>query len=259
MPANLALDSKGDLYVLDGGNERVQVYDPSGKFISMWGSQGSGDGQFNLLVHEDFTYTVGGILLDKTDHVYVGDGLNARIQVFDSRGNFLMKWGSYGLKDGQFLRVLDLAMDAQGYIYVVDDHRNDIQKFDPQGKFIMKFAEPGTGDGQLSNTGGITVGADGNLYIADYGNNRVEVFSTAGKYLRQWPTPVPKVADIAIDANGNIFTTHEFGQIVEYDSTGKPISVMNNLGLDSPGGIVINSNGLIYVADNKGIEVLREK
>ena len=182
-----------------------------------------------------------------------------RVQEFDSRGNFLMKWGSIGPKDGQFLRVLDLAMDAQGYIYVVDDHSDDIQKFDPQGKFIIKFGEDGTGDGQLKNTGGITIGPDGNLYIADYGNNRVEVFSADGKYLRQWPTPVEKVADIAIDSKGNIFTTHELGDIVEYNPNGKPISVMGNLGLDGAGGIVISSNDLIYVADNNGIEVLREK
>ena len=100
MPANLALDSKGDLYVLDGGADRVQVFDPSGKFISMWGSQGSGDGQFSLLVHEDSTYTIGGIVLDKNNNLYIGDGLNTRIQEFDSRGNFLMKWGSVGPNDG---------------------------------------------------------------------------------------------------------------------------------------------------------------
>ena len=138
----------------------------------MWGSQGAGDGQFNFLVHEDVTYTIGGIVLDKNNKVYVGDGLNSRIQVFDSRGNFLSKWGSVGAHDGQFLRVLDLAMDAQGDIYAVDDHSDDIQKFDPQGKFIIKFGQEGRGDGQLSNTGGITIGPDGNLYIADYGNDR---------------------------------------------------------------------------------------
>jgi len=49
------------------------------------------------------------------------------------------------------------------------------------------------------------------------------------------------------------------GDIVEYDPNGKPISVMGNLGLDGPGGIVINPNGLIYVTDNNGIEVFRKK
>ena len=150
-------------------------------------------------------------------------------------------------------------MDAQGDIYVVDDHSDDIQKFDPKGKFIIKFGEDGSGDGQLKNTGGITIGPDGNLYVANYGNNRVEVFSADGKYVRQWPTPVEKAVDIAIDSKGNIFTTHEFGDVVEYDPSGKPISIMDKLGLDGPGGIVINPDNLIYVADNNGIEILREK
>ena len=259
MPDNLAFDTKGDLYVLDAGNDRVQVFDPSGKFITTWGNKGSGIGQFDLVVHEDTTYTIGGIALDKNNNVYVADGLNQRVQEFNSRGKFLMKWGSYGLNDGEFLRLLDLAIDIQGNLYVVDDYRDVIQKFDPHGKFILKFGEEGKGDGELNNTGGITIGPDGNLYIADYGNNRVEVFSPDGTYLRQWSTPVKGVVDIAIDSKGNIFTTHEIGDIVEYDPNGNAISIMGNLGLNSPIGIVINSDGLIYVADNNGIEVFREK
>ena len=259
MPANIAFDAQGDLYVLDAGNERVQVFDPSGKFMTMWGSQGSGDGQFDLVVHEDTTYTIGGIVLDKNNHVFVADGLNQRIQEFDNHGKFLMKWGSHGLADGQFIRPLDLAMDAQGNIYVVDDHRNDIQKFDPLGNFILKFGETGSGNGQLSNTGGITIVGDGDLYLADYGNNRVEVFDPDGKYLRKWATPIPKVVDIATDGRGNVFTTHENGGVVEYDPNGKPISIMTDLGIDSAGGIAIDSKGLIYITDNTGVDIFQER
>ncbi|HTX78586.1 MAG TPA: hypothetical protein VMC62_02910, partial [Longilinea sp.] len=104
MPANTAFDTLGNMYVLDGGNDRVQVFDPSGKFISMWGSHGSGDGQFDLVVHEDITYSVGGIVLDQDNHVFVADGLNQRVQEFDTTGKFLKKWGSYGLGNGQFIR-----------------------------------------------------------------------------------------------------------------------------------------------------------
>ena len=43
----VALDQEGDLYVVDRGNSRVLKFDPSGKFLLQWGSQGTGDGQFD--------------------------------------------------------------------------------------------------------------------------------------------------------------------------------------------------------------------
>jgi len=258
MPAALSFDSNGNMYVLDAGNSRVQVFDPSGGFVTLWGSEGSGEGQFELVAHEDTVYSVGGIALDKNNDVFVVDALNHRLQKFDSTGKYLMEWGGYGLNDGQFVRPIDVAVDAQGNVYVVDDHRDDIQKFDSQGNFIGKFGSHGTGDGQLNNTGGITIGPDGNLYLADYGNNRVEVFTPDGQYLKQWPTTSRDV-DIAFDSKGNSFTTHENGDLVEYDSSGEPISIINSLGLNSPVGIAVDANGLIYVADNNGIEVFMEK
>jgi len=56
-------------------------------FITKWGSEGSGDGQFN---HPDW------IAVDNSGYVYVSDNLNHRIQKFTSDGMFITKWGSSG-------------------------------------------------------------------------------------------------------------------------------------------------------------------
>src|SRR5437763_15761882 len=58
------------------------------KFLSKWGSLGTGNGQFQ---------NVGHIAADsKTGNIFVGDQGNERIQKFDSNGKFVMKWGSLG-------------------------------------------------------------------------------------------------------------------------------------------------------------------
>jgi outer membrane protein assembly factor BamB len=69
----IAIDSSGNVYVADAGNDRIQKFDNNGNFISKWGSQGTGDGQFNI------PYS---IAIDSSDNVYVADFDNYRIQIF---------------------------------------------------------------------------------------------------------------------------------------------------------------------------------
>ena len=68
----------------DLGNHRIQVFSSSGTFLRMWGSRGSGDGQF---------FDPHGIAVDDAGRVYVTDAGNNRVQVFSSTGEFLDRWG----------------------------------------------------------------------------------------------------------------------------------------------------------------------
>ena len=64
LPHSLAIDLRGNIYVTDTGNSRVQKFDSNGSFITKWGGEGSGDGHFSqihdIAVHPNgkFIYTV---------------------------------------------------------------------------------------------------------------------------------------------------------------------------------------------------------
>ncbi|MDQ3718626.1 MAG: 6-bladed beta-propeller, partial [Thermoproteota archaeon] len=66
-------DSSDNIFIADRANDRIQVFDNNGNFITKWGSIGSGDGQFNSPV---------GVAVGADGRVYVTDVGNARIQVF---------------------------------------------------------------------------------------------------------------------------------------------------------------------------------
>jgi len=72
-PGSVAVDSKGNVYVADIRNYRIQKFDTKGKFITKWGSYGADDGQFSGLR---------GIAVDSKGNIYVADTDNHRIQKF---------------------------------------------------------------------------------------------------------------------------------------------------------------------------------
>jgi len=73
LPGSVAVDSKGNVYVADTFNYRIQKFDTKGKHITSWGSNGTGDGQFA---------TPNDVAVDSEGNIYVADTNNYRIQKF---------------------------------------------------------------------------------------------------------------------------------------------------------------------------------
>jgi uncharacterized protein YegP (UPF0339 family) len=98
-------------------------------FVTKWGQNGEGDGEFVLPQ---------GVALDSSDNVYIGEGGNHRIQKFSSSGTFITKWGSHGEGDGEFIAPSGVAVDSSDNVYVTDQGNTRIQKF---GKGVTRVAE----------------------------------------------------------------------------------------------------------------------
>jgi tripartite motif-containing protein 71 len=140
-------------------------------YITQWGTNGTGDGQF------DFPY---GVAVDASGNVYVADYYNNRIQKFTSSGTFLTKWGPLDGGDGQFDYPQYVAVDALGNVYVTDYGINSgIQKFTSAGTYVTQWPAGGLALG-------VAVDGSGNVYVADAGNYKIQKFTSDGDYVAQW-------------------------------------------------------------------------
>jgi hypothetical protein len=108
--------------------------------------------------------------------VYVTEYIGNRIQKFDSLGNFILAWGSYGVNDGKFNWPAGISIDYLDNVYVTDQNNARIQKFTNQGVFITKWGSSGTNPDQFQIPLGITIDKAGNVYVADYAAAKVKKF-----------------------------------------------------------------------------------
>lgn len=147
----------------------AQVKAPA--FVSEWGSQGSGDGEFN----DPY-----GVACDADGNVYVADTGNQRVQKFTSDGTFILKWGSAGSGEGEFMGPSGVACDAGGNVYVTDRFNHRVQKFTSTGVFVTEWGVEGTNDGEFQDPLGIACNGAGQVVVAD---TYVQMFTGAGTFL----------------------------------------------------------------------------
>jgi DNA-binding beta-propeller fold protein YncE len=184
-PQDIALDSAGNVFVIDSSNDRVQKLDPNGNYLLQWGGVGWDNADGHFLFPE-------GIVVDLSGNVFVVDTYNHRIQKFDSQGKFLKKWGSLGSENGQFNTPGHIAVDSAGNVYVVDRWNDRVQIFDSDGNFITKIDNLEQGSKIYPYPQGIDLDPSGNVYISDAGNNRILKFSPV--------TPLP-AGNISVTSN----------------------------------------------------------
>lgn len=198
---------------------------------------------------------------DSSGNIYVVDNDNNRIQKFDSNGNYLLKWGSYGSSNGQFENPRSIGIDSSNNVYVGDLSRDDIQKFDSSGNFISKFGSYGSGDGQFDNSYGIDFDSAGNIFVVESNNNRIQKFDSNGTYVSQFGTygdddgELDEPRGLAIDNSDNVWVTdYNNYRVQKFASDGTYISQFGSSGtgdgqFSEMYGIDVDSSGNVYVAD----------
>jgi DNA-binding beta-propeller fold protein YncE len=184
-PTDVAAAEGLHLYVLDAGNERIELFDRFGQFREV------------LLSREAGTIGVpSAIEADPFGRLYVAEEETDRVRVFRSfTGEEEFSFGGYGSEPGRFRGVSDIAVDRTRAIYVADRGNNRIQIFDSLGGYLRAIEGTAAGIGPLSGPSAVAVDRFGRVYVADTGNRRIAVFDAGG-------TPIAEI--LALPGGGSL-------------------------------------------------------
>lgn len=111
---DVTLDKQGRVYVADRANGRIQVFDPTGKFLAKWEGVGN---------------PWGVIYAEKENAIYMCDGDNNRVVKFNLEGQVLGAMGEFGKAPGTFDFAHHIGIDSEGSLYVVEIKNWRVQKF----------------------------------------------------------------------------------------------------------------------------------
>ena len=118
-PLGLAFGPDGNLYVVDSGNNRIQVFTPEGDAVRSFNNK---YGSVNLNQPWDIVVTTEG-------YVLVTERSGNCVSVFHSDGTFILQFGSKGSESGKFDQPCGIAINGQGQVFVMDSNNKRIQMF----------------------------------------------------------------------------------------------------------------------------------
>ncbi len=176
--AGMTVDSSGNLWVIDYGNNRIEEFNEKGEYLEKFGSEGTGNGQLKDPLD----------IASSGGNLYVSDYGNSRVEEFSTTGKYESQFGKSGTGSGEFKEPYGIATDPKtGNLYVVDAGNKRVQEFSAGGAFITKFGSSGTGGGQFGAPTGVVVNSTGSVYVADSANHRIQEWTR--------PTWVPTLAE----------------------------------------------------------------
>lgn len=201
-PFGMAIDSAGRLYAADPAGEKVMVFAPDRSPLFAIGDADTVTRPAYLALNE------------RLGRLYVSDGFQHRIAVFDLNGKHLFSFGQPGNGEGYLYAPQGLAIDRQDRVFVAEQLNARVSVFDAEGKFLYLFGERGDREWQFEAPRDLAFDSDGNLHIVDIRKGALMAFSPEGTPLlytgggdNRSPVSFASPNAIFIDRNDTIYVS----------------------------------------------------
>ena len=274
------------LYVIDAGNDRVQVFTLEGQFLE----------QINGTVQGPFGYLTG-IYVSSTGQIYVSDLGEDQIDLLLGCGNLPtptitptptptvptstptltptitltpVACESFAISDPSMDMPYDTGLDASGNIYEVEPGSQQVQVFNSSGAYLRSWNSWTVNNSTyfFGTPRGLAIGPAPSgtgqaVYITDAAYYQVDVFDLYGNPITQWSgSDTSQFINPGLPAVGPDSSVYVPDQgnhrVLKFTPNGTPVTQFTG-NLSDPEGVALDSSGFVYVTDssNSNVEVFK--
>ena len=237
-PWGIALNSKQQLVVAE--DRKVTVFGREGKKVQ-------------TITSEKLSSPMG-VAVDKNDNIYVSDMSNSSLFKFSKEGKLMKVVGREGTRPGEF-HGPDMIKIINDKLYVCDRRNHRVQILNTELEYVNSFGCHGDGDGQFHYPNDIAQDRAGNLYVTDTNNNRVQVFDCKGQFLSTFSKKgaaseqLKFPCGICVGSDQLVYVCDNGNNCVSvFKTSGEFVTSFGQF--SSPGSIVIDNDGFVYVCNH---------
>ena len=252
-PWGVAFSEIGLWAVTDNSNHCVYIFNSKNQFVRKIGQAGTRKGQFQF---------PRGTAYDNTNHLYVADYKNNRVQKFSMDGRYILQLDTYALSLSLASKLYKMNSPTG-----VTTYDNKVYVTERAGKgYVSVFLSNGhfcftIGSKELSDPYDVTVRADGHLLVADCVKNSIYVYTLDGVFLHKFSTggtgrgQLNSPFSLTTDVNLFVFVADTWNhRVTIFDKDGNFVHNFGSEGsannqLKRPHGIAISHEGKIYLSD----------
>lgn len=280
-PSSAVVDTSGNIYVTDSGNDLIRKITPAGVVTTIAGEPGNDSSLDGTNGNAHFA-APNGIAIDSVTNLYVTDGDNTIRKMRAEGTNWIVttiagQANNYGSADGLGTNALfsgpaGITVDTNGNLYIADSFNKTIRKLTSLGTNWQSSTVAGLPGAQGladgTNSGarfgspvGMAVDTNDDVFVTDVNNNNIRevaisgtndvvtTFAGIGPGSADGPGPAARFwspTGVAVDSSGNIFVADLYNSVVRRIAANGEVSTIAGLAGSSGNSDGTNSNARFY-------------
>lgn len=283
-PKWIYVDSLGNIYIADSGNNKIKKYDSTGTWLMTIGDfPGDTNGSW---YGAELTIPTK-VKVDSLGNIYVADSENSKVKKYDSTGTWMLTIGDGSWNDNELdwesaslWYTAWVAVDSDFNIYITDGMNYKVKKYDSTGHWLLTIGstpwdnELNASNAQMWFPIDVATDSSNNVYILDQEGSKIKKYDSNGTWLMTlWSTSwnnnlswtnaqFVSPSGLSVDWSWNIYVSDTSGHMIKkYDSTGTWLYNIwnwtfghNNLlgskaKLSWPEWVAVDTAWNVYVAD----------
>ncbi len=226
LPYAVALDSQGNLYIADTGDNEIKQWSAATQ-------------QINPLVSTGLN-APHGVAVDGSGNVYIADAYNNAIKEWTASTQQVVTLVSSGLNF-----PLGVAVDAQGNVYMADFGNNAVKEWSALTQQVTTLVASG-----LKNPTGVAVDSFGNVYIADFGDSAIKEWNPINQSVTTLASSGLSFPNsVTLDGGDNLYLIDgNNNALKEWNASGQTMAALVPSGVTGSFGLATDGQGNFFVA-----------